>query len=152
MKELVNNIYGMSMIRITLFWVLFLMASTPTLLYAQVITSVKSGAENGQNIILSSPDSAFATPASLTTDSQPLRAAAGIATEVSGLSVSAATANAENKATADDIANVRSSGSPSSQSGAFEYVYPIDVPSGRNGLTPEVSLQYSSNNTDSLDK
>ncbi|PIZ54284.1 hypothetical protein COY24_04150, partial [Candidatus Uhrbacteria bacterium CG_4_10_14_0_2_um_filter_41_21] len=36
------------------------------------------------------------------------------------------------------------------QSGAASYSIPIDIPEGRNGLTPSISLQYSSLHTDDI--
>lgn len=48
----------------------------------------------------------------------------------------------------DDISRVENNVSISKQSGAFTYSYPITVPPGRNGLTPDVSLQYSSQSGD----
>ncbi len=66
----------------------------------------------------------------------------------SAMLMSEMSAGGELGPTADDISNVHSGGAASSQSGAFEYLYPIEVPPGRNGLTPEVSLNYSSNITE----
>lgn len=37
---------------------------------------------------------------------------------------------------------------PDANTGALSYSYPFVVPPGRNGLTPELSLQYNSQNTD----
>lgn len=50
----------------------------------------------------------------------------------------------ESTVSQDDVANVHTGGTLSYRSGAFEYSYPITVPEGRNGLTPSVSLEYSS--------
>lgn len=151
----------------TMSLVAFLILILPVQSFAEVVTSVDTDSSSNQNVPLNTSDGksdmsdvikANLAPTVASKESeQNLRAdpndkkqssvvsSQGEENVVLRFGASSMMEGGETTAASDDISNVRSAGSPSNQSGAFEYSYSIDVPPGRNGLTPDVSLNYSSN-------
>ena len=148
--------------------VAFLILSFPLQSFADVVVSADTTTQSAQNIQVTTADGktpvsnqsistlpADATKTSvqnLKTDPQDKKTQTKSVQAASNNVVlraasAAQSSGGESSAATEDVSAVRSGGSKSNQSGAFEYSYPIDVPPGRNGLTPEVSLNYSSNDT-----
>jgi RHS repeat-associated protein len=154
----------------TLIGVAFLILSLPLQSYAEVITPTDNNSNNTQNVPVFTSDGRTDVSNEIKNNLAPTGAAKdsvqntktdpkdkksqtnSVDTQTSKtvflpVGASSISAGGEADATPDDVSNVRGAGNPSNQSGAFEYSYAIDFPLGRNGLTPEVSLNYSSNAT-----
>ena len=163
-----RNLLVKTSFKTTLIWVAFIILLMPGQSFAEVIAPADAGSNSKQNVPVFTSDGKTdvsneiknnLVPSGATKDSvqntktdpkDKKSQTSSVDSQTSRtvflpVGASSIAAGGEAAATPDDVSNVRGAGSPSNQSGAFEYSYAIDVPPGRNGLTPEVSLNYSSN-------